>query len=329
MATGRADTSHTDTGSMTSSILVSVAANLNGVVYRPAGGIFAVEGTVYPGAPAPPSFIAGDNNGFWCGFASGVVGGVCNSQDGLWASPGVGYPAVTVPMWPSVQTGRANLNIQLANYATAYYMQNGSYEGLVIIGSAWSQGAMVWCQTFFLDILPVTGTLHYLLPYVYRLYLFGDIFRCPGIAHGNDLAGIALPPKLDGQTTGGIGGPLDYTVAQANMLAPDGRFLINSFVNQNDLYADSPCGDDPWNTEPSAGEVEYLFFKIIMQPNLDDIVALAGLLDKPIGDVEALINTGEFFGAGNNAGHYQYFPGMDAAIVDALALGNSLPHSGC
>jgi hypothetical protein len=312
---------------MTSSLSVFTRALLNGVPYLPAGGIFAVEGTVYPGAPAPPSFIAGDNEGYWCGFASGVVGGLADQADGLWTSPGVGYPAVTTPMWPSVQVGRANLNVQLGNYATGYYRQHGSYDGMVILGSAWSQGAMVWCQTFFLDILPVTGTLHYLLPHVYRLYLFGDIFRCPGIAHGNDLAGIPLPPKLDGVTTGGIGGPLDYTVAQANLLAPDGKFLIYSFVNPNDLYADSPCGDTPWTSLPSAGSVEYLFFQLIMQPSLTVILKLVTLLKQPIGDIEALINTGEFFGAGNNAGHFLYGPGMDAAIADALALGRSLPHS--
>jgi hypothetical protein len=312
---------------MTTGLWPEIRAAKNGVEYSPAGAIFAVEGTVYPGAPFPPSFIAGDNNGYWCGFASGVVGGVCNEQDGLWLSPGVGYPAKTTPMWPSVQVGRANLNVQLGNYATSYARQHGSYDGLTIIGSAWSQGAMVWCQTFFLDILPVTGTLHYLLPHVYRLYLFGDIFRCPGIAHGNELAGIPHPPKLDGQITGGIGGPLDYTVAQANMLAPDGRFLIYSFVNPNDLYADSPCGTDPWHTLPSAGSVEYIFFQLIMQPSLGNILKLVKLLDKPIGDIEALVNTGSFFGAGNNAGHFQYYPGMDAAIADALALGASLPHS--
>jgi hypothetical protein len=312
---------------MTSSLFVNVRAHLNGLAYAPAGAIFAVEGTVYPGAPAPPSFITDDGNGYWCGFASGVVGGLANVQDGLWASPGVGYPAVTAPMWPSVQTGRANLNVQLGNYATNYYKQHGSYDGMVILGSAWSQGAMVWCQTFFQDILPTSGTLHYLLPYIYRLYLFGDVFRCPGIAHGNEMAGMPMPPKLDGQTTGGIGGPLDYTVEQANLLAPDGKYLVNSFVNQNDLYADAPCGDTPWTSLPSVGSVEYMFFQLIMQPDFADIVSLAKLLVKPVGDIEALVNTAEFFAAGNNAGHYQYTQGMDAAINDALALGNSLPHS--
>jgi hypothetical protein len=312
---------------MTTGLWPTIRANNNGLKYSPAGAIFAVEGTVYPGAPAPPSFITDDGNGYWCGFASGVVGGLANAQDGLWASPGVGYPALTVPMWPSVQQGRASLNMQLGWYANTYHQQHGSYDGLVILGSAWSQGAMVWCQTFFQDILPATGTLHYLLPHVYRLYLFGDIFRCPNIAHGNELAGIPMPPKLDGQVTGGIGGPLDYTLEQANLKAPDGNWLIYSFVNPNDLYADAPVGSSPWTSLPSAGSVEYMFFKIIMQPSFSDIIALAKLLGKPIGDIEALVNTGAFFGAGNNAGHFQYGPGMDAAINDALALGRSLPYN--
>jgi hypothetical protein len=320
---------------MTTSLFVDIAAQMNGLPYAPVGAIFPVEGTVYPGAPNPPSFSTDDGNGYWCGFASGTAGGLANLKDGLWACPtypvgwspnfcGVGYPAKTTPMWPSVQTGRANLNISLGNYATSYYKQYGSYDGMRILGSAWSQGAMVWCQTFFLDILPTTGTLHYLLPHIYRLYLYGDIFRCPGVAHGNELAGIPLPPKLDGQVTGGIGGPLDYTVDQANLLAPDGKFLIYSFVNPNDLYADAPCGSTPWTTLPNVGSVEYIFFQLIMQPSLGNMLKLVKLLDKPLGDIEALVNTASFFGAGNNAGHFQYFPGMAAAVDDALTLGNSL-----
>lgn len=311
---------------MTSSLFVEIRAELNGQTYSPAGALFCVEGTVYPGAPNPPSWISGDNNGYWCGFASGVVGGVCNVQDGLWASPTFGYPAKTVPMWPSVQTGRANLGAAVGAYVMQYYKDHGSYDGLVLVFSAWSQGVMALLQWFFLDVVPTTGAYHYLLPYIYRLYCFGDPFRCPGIAHGNEIAGMPMPPKLDGQTTGGIGGPLDYTVAQANMLAPDGKFLIYSFVNPNDLYADSPCGDTPWTKLPSAGSVEYMFFQIIMQPNFADIIALAKLLGKPLGDIEALVNTGKFFGAGNNAGHYQYYQGMNAAIADCVALGKSLPY---
>jgi hypothetical protein len=312
---------------VTSSLFVNIRAQANGLQYRPAGGLFVVEGTVYPGAPNPPSFIAGDNNGIWCGFASGVAGGLANVQDGLWDSRMVGYPAKTTPMWSSLQTGRANLGADLVSYANDYLRANGSYDGMVIVGSAWSQGVMAWWQCFLLDILPVTGALHYLLPYIWRLYFFGDPFRCPGIAHGNDLMGQPHPPNVDGQMTGGIGGPLNYTVDQANLLAPDGRPLIYSFVNENDLYADSPCGPTPWTSEPSVGDVEYLFFKIVMYERFQDYLALAELLVKPIGDVEALVNVGEFFGAGQNAGHYQYYDAMLAAINDLLALGNSLPHN--
>lgn len=322
---------------MTSSLFVPVRAQMNGQAYSEAGAVIPIEGTVYPGAPAPPSFITDDGNGYWCGFGSGVAGGLANLADGMWACPtfppnagpntcGVGYPAITTPMWPSVQTGRANAGIVAGNYANDYYRQRGTYDGLAMIFPAWSQGVMALLQWFLLDVLPPQGVQHFLLPYIYRLYCFGNPMRCPGIAHGNEIAGIPHPPKLDGQVTGGIAGPLDCTVDEANLLAPDGKFLIYDFVNPNDLYADSPCGTDPWHKLPSAGTIEYLFFKIIMQPSFGDIVALAKLLGHPIGDIEALVNTGAFFGAGNNAGHYQYFPGMDAAVNDALELGKSLPH---
>lgn len=321
---------------MTSSLFTQVRAIKTGVPNLSAGALIPIEGTVYPDAPNPPSFITDDGNGFYCGFASAMAGGAANIQDGLWACPtwplnfgpnrcGAGYEALTVPMWPSVQQGRGSVGLAAGAAATKYYKANGTYDGLVLAFSAWSQGVMALLQWFLLDVVPVGAPFHYLLPYIWRLYCFGDPFRCPNVAHGNEIAGTPMPPKLDGQVTGGIGGPLDYTPDQANMLAPDGKFLIYSFVKPNDLYADAPVGLTPWTSEPAAGKVEFLFFKIVMQPNFSDIIELAELLGEPIGDVEALINTGEFFGAGNNAGHYQYFAELDAAINDLLTLGNSLP----
>ena len=321
---------------MTSSLFVDIAAGMNGTPRLAAGALIPVEGTVYPDAPNPPSFITDDGNGFYCGFASAVAGGVANRQDGLFSCPtnpvnfgpnrcGAGYEALTVPMWPSVQQGRGSVGLAGGGAATKYYKANGSYDGLVLTFAAWSQGVMALLQWFFNDVVPDNAPFHYLLPYIYRLYCFGDPFRCPNVAHGNEIAGTPQPGKLDGQVTGGIAGPLDYTPAQANMLAPDGKFLIYSFAKPNDLYAYAPCGENPWKSQPSVGNVEYLFFKIIMQPNFTDIIELAELLDKPIGDVEALINTGEFFGAGNNAGHYTYWVELAAAIDDLLTLGNSLP----
>jgi hypothetical protein len=78
---------------------VQVRAKLNGRTYRPAGAIFAVDGTAYPGAPGIPAPGAG--------FSSDLIYGLINLADGLWASQFIGYPAVTYPMGPSVQRGRA------------------------------------------------------------------------------------------------------------------------------------------------------------------------------------------------------------------------------
>lgn len=301
---------------------------MNGLAYSPAGALFCVEGTVYPGAPFPPSWISGDNNGYWCGFASGVVGAVCNAQDGLWASPTFGYPAKTTPMWPSVQTGRVNLGLCVGQFADQYHQSHGnSYDGMVLNFSAWSQGVMALIEWFRNDVLPVGAPQHYLLPYIYRMYCFGDPFRCPGIAHGNELAGMPAPGKIDGVTSGGIAGPLNYTVEIANLKAPDGAWLIYSFANPNDLYAYAPSGDSPWTTQPSAGSVEYLFFQIIMQPSAALFLKLTKLIGSPIGDIQALANVIKFFGAGNNAGHFQYGQAMVAAANDCVALGKSLPHA--
>lgn len=56
---------------MTSSLFVNIRAQLNGVAYSPAGLFVAVDGTAYPGAPAPPSPLLNDGTGFWSGFSSG------------------------------------------------------------------------------------------------------------------------------------------------------------------------------------------------------------------------------------------------------------------
>lgn len=306
-----------------------IRAGFNGVAYSPAGAIFAVDGTAYAGAPSPPQPLTNDGTGWWSGFSSGIVGGLINVQDGLWASTCIGYPAVTYPMWPSVQAGRAALNAALQNYAAVYRAAHGTLEGLALLLTGYSQGAMVVGQTLWLDIMAPDGVLHYLAPYVYRAYLFGDPFRCPGVAHGNELAGLALPPAVDGAVTGGIAGPLDYTVEQANMLAPDGRYLVNSFVNPGDLYADCPVGTNPWSGEFSTGHVETGIFNIVMNATFVDVVAIAEDLLVPVATVEAIVNAGFFFAQGMNAPHYQYYNSMDAAISDALALGNSLPHAGC
>ncbi|MGZ4662777.1 MAG: hypothetical protein ACXVYB_16015 [Arthrobacter sp.] len=310
---------------MTSSEFVAVRAALNGMPYSPAGYFFAVDGTTYPGAPAPPSPIFDDGNGYWCGFSSGMVGGLANVADGLWASSCIGYPAGVVPMGPSVVTGVVNLATAIEYAANLYYASHGTYDGLVIAGSGYSQGAMVWATYWTRYVLNPNGPHHYLAPHIWRIYQFGDPYRTPGIAHGNALAGLSESIVQDGVQTGGIGGTADITVEQSNLRAPDGKFIYNSCANAGDIYAACPTG---LNTAAlaGAGKTANLIFNEVQNPSLINTIKIAEALLVPIGMVEEIIN-GMVFGAqGTHAPHWNYWAQLDACIQDALMLGLSLPH---
>ena len=314
---------------MTSSIpMLMVQQKLAGRSWRPAGYFYAVDGTAYPGAPAVPLPIINDGTGTWSGFSSGMVGGMINVRDGLWASRCIGYEATTIPMWPSVQQGRANLIAAIKADAAAYLAANGTYAGLVITGSGYSQGSMVWDQVWVEDILSPTGVLHYLLPYVYRIYQFGHVFRTPGIAHGNALIGSPESITQNGVESGGIGGTLDLTVAQTNYLSPVGTPVIYSCANHGDIYTCSPMGTQPWSisTMASQGKTGYIFFRIIMDPTFLDVVEAVEVLEHPIDSIEEGFNAAQFFSEGVNAPHYQYYPQMLGCITDVMNLGESLPH---
>lgn len=310
---------------MTSGLWPAIRAQLNGKLYRPCGGVFAVEGTVYPGAPWPPVPATDDGNGIWSGFASGAVGGLINVADGLWYTECVGYPAVTTPMWPSAQIGQHNLGASVKAFADSYFAQWGVYPPIAVV--SWSQGAIAADLWWTIDVLPESGYLHYLLPHIWRIYNYGDVLRCPGISHGNVSMGQPLPKKLDGVTTGGIGGPLDLTPEQTNVLAPDGKFVVQSFNNDGDLYGAAPVGDTPWKSLPAVGQIEYDFFKIIMQPGFGNVVGVGfHIIEHLIGGLEAGWNAAKFFGAGPNAPHYRYWDAMTWIINELVAIGNSLPH---
>lgn len=315
---------------MTSSLFASsIRPKLSGRRYRPAGYFYAVEGTAYAGCPAPPDPAINDGTGYWCGFASGMVGGLINMQDGLWASRCIAYPAATLPMWPSVEDGRAQLISAIQADTTAYRAAYGSLDGFVIVGSSYSQGSMVWDQVWVHDILDPNGCLHYVLPYVYRIYEFGHVFRYPGIAHGNAVAGLPQSIKVDGVETGGIGAKLDLTEAQTNYVSPVGTPVIYSCANKGDIYSCCEVGLDPWNKIAPVGFIADIFYKIVMQPTFTDVIAVAEVLEHPIAGIIELFRVMKFFAEGMSAPHYEYFPQMDACIGDALTLGNSLPHSGC
>lgn len=295
-------------------------ADKNGLAWRPAGGVFAVEGTVYPGAPNPPVPITdNDDEGWWAGFASGAIGGLINVADGLWYVECIGYPAVTTPMWPSAQIGQHNLGFAIKNFADSYKAQWGVYPPIAVV--AWSQGAIASDLWWTVDVLPENGYLHYLLPYIYRVYNYGDPLRCEAISLGNDLAQLPPPGTMYGKPTAGIGGPQNLTKEQTLVTAPDGVNVILSFNNKGDLYGAAP------SYSTSAGKTEYSFFKMIMNPGFVDIVGgVMGDLVRPVGDIEAGWNAAKFFSAGQNAPHFQYQAAMLWIINDLVKLGNSLPH---
>lgn len=274
--------------------------------------------------------ILDDGTGFWSGFSSGLVGGVCNQADGLFSSTLIPYSAATVPMWPSVQQGRAAVIADLQAYAAQYQAQHGSYDGMCIVGTGYSQGSMVWDQVWVLDILPLTGVLHDLLPYVYRIYQFGHVFRCPGIAHGNALAGLSESITQDGVETGGIGLAMDLTAEQTNYPAPDAMPVVYSCANKGDIYTCCSTGTDPWKNPAPEGKVGKIFEAIIMQPSLSSIISTAKVLGEPLSAIMEMFHAMKFFAEGPNAPHYAYGPQMLACINDCLELGKRLPHQlGC
>jgi hypothetical protein len=310
---------------MTQSVFAtSIRPKLNGKYYTPAGLVVCFDGTVYPGAPFPPIPATNDGNGWYAGFASALAGGLMNLQDGLWNSICVGYPAATVPMWPSVQTGRKTGVAQIDAYQKWFHSQFGTYAPTVLAG--YSQGTMITDQIWLLDILSPTGVLHYLLPFVYRSYQIGHIFRSPGIAWANAAAGLSQDIKTDSVESGGIGCVLDLTPEQTNYAAPDGKPVVWSAANPGDLYTSCPTGLDPWKNLAKQGQTGQLFFKIIMQPTFVDIISAAKVLLMPISAIEEAINAGTFFSQGMNSPHYQYFPQLTACIDDALKLGLSFPY---
>lgn len=310
---------------MTSGLFVDIRSALNGIARRPAGVIVCVEGTAYPGCPGPPSMILNDGTGFWSGFASGLVGGVCNALDGLFDSYLVAYSAPTLPMWPGVQQAREEVVAYLLSYAAAYKAQWGTYPAVVLTG--YSQGSMATDQVYTEDFLPESGRLNFLLPFLYRSYQFGHIFRTPGIAHGNALVGAPESIKASGVETGGIGGPLDLTVAQTNRLAPDGKPIVFSCANKGDIYTACAVGLNPWTKLAPEGDIAGIFYKIVMQPTFADVISAAKVLGHPIAGIIEMFNVMKFFAEGPNAPHYLYYPQMVGCINDCYQLGLSLPYS--
>lgn len=299
-----------------------------GTIWQPSGGLFALEGTVYPGAPFDPVPLT-DNHydrEQWCGFASGTVGGVINRADGLLHCECVGYPALTANMGASATIGAHNLAIRIDVFAQAFLAAFGFLPPIWIV--TWSQGAWAFAIFWRTYVLPEDGLLHYMKDYILSVYNYGDVFRRSGTSRGNDYAGLPVPGKVDGDVDGGIAGPEQLTQEETDVLCiVDGRYVIKSFNRHGDLYGDAPMGAEPKTKMAEAGQVEYNFFKMIEKTSFFVIVGgVMGSLIHVIGDVEAAANVIKFFSAQQNAPHFQYWEEMDWVINDIVEMASALPH---
>jgi hypothetical protein len=182
-------------------------------------------------------------------------------------------------------------------------------KGYPLFLSGYSQGALVVGQFFLQYLLSPTGLFHDRLPDLARggVINFGDPYRSPGIANGNAALGFPMPTKLDGQVTGGIAGPLDFTAAET----PD---YYLSCALDGDLYASAPVGTDPWKHEASTGKVETGIYNLVETGSVIDFFKIALDLAVPIGTIKAIYNGLKFASAGMNAPHWQYGPFVGPAI---------------
>lgn len=203
---------------MTSSLFPAIIADRNGIQFKQAGYYHGVNGT-------------GEPTGTGFGFAADVGRILMDIADGMWIWLPVAYPAVTFPMLPSIMAGVDALVASIMSTPLGSKTSMGGYsQGAVVVGKTWRD-----------ECLNPKGRLHdrYLNGDFVAIFTWGDPMRCPGIAHGNELAGLVIPGSTDGVVTGGIAGPDDLKPEET----PD---FYYSRCNINDLYGSCPTGPTPW-----------------------------------------------------------------------------------
>jgi len=222
-----------------------IRASLNGEFWQPVGTLLTVNGTAVPDPYGP-------------GFPADLGRAMDWEADGMFVWEPVGYPAAIFPMRGSVEIGKSNLRAKL--HAVP------SNHKIVLAG--FSQGSIAVNQVWRDDILNPAGELHHRLGDVIAIFNWGDPLRCPGIARGNELAGIPVPGKAYGQITGGVAGPDCLTPEQT----PPFMF---SRANPGDLYASAPVGANPWSSETEVGHNHTLIYEAVMDFNGGDLLAFA------------------------------------------------------
>lgn len=239
----------------------------------------------------------------WNDVMAQFWGGTGNAFDvrGIW------YDAAVFPMGRSVQQCRARINAAIA----------ATPRGTPLVLCGYSQSAIAVGIVWRDDILNPAGVHDDRLGDVLAIILFGDPLRCPGIANGNRIAGLPMPTKLFGNTTGGIAGPGCLTPEQT----PD--FMLSCALD-GDLYAAAPIGDDPWRNESMVGQIETAVYDFVQSGNAWDdglmvileriAYTFAHPIESVVAHAEAIYNALVFFAAGTNAPHWRYGPFVPAMV---------------
>jgi hypothetical protein len=211
-----------------------------------------------------------------------------------------GYPAAVAQMGASMLAGVDAISANVDRMEQEGI--NGPGDPLSLSG--YSQGAMVtgyWAVNLCLN---PNGKYHNRLADVQKggIVQYGDPYRCPGIARGNDICGVPVPGTQDGAVTGGISGPLDLTQEQTDELN------LKSCALPGDLYASAPVGSNPWTAEASAGKVGTSIFAAVQSFTFMKLVRILLDVFTPIGMIEEIYNGMQFASQGTNAPHWRYEP---------------------
>lgn len=224
----------------------------------------------------------------------------------------IGYPALTYPMGPSAQAAVE----EMVNQVHRNEFNGTCPVGWPLFASGYSQGAIATGHWLRHEVLSPTGRNHNRLDDVIKrggIINFGDPLRSPGIALGNQIAGLPLPSTLQGQVTGGIAGPDDLTPEET------GDYVL-SCANDGDLYASCPTGPDPKH-EAAVGKVETGIFNIIQQATFLNVISIAEDLLTPVATVEAIANGMSFVVAqmGPHGDYGKYVPAMTGWLINRAA----------
>ena len=204
----------------------------------------------------------------------------------------IGYSAKAVPMGPSIDEAKAELENQFS-----IHREQVIRCGAGLLG--YSQGAIVVSETFEEQVKPVGGRLHWALPSINRACTWGNPSREVG----------KVWPDMGGKVS-----PRNHGGVTGNLMVDTPDWWRN-YAHAGDLYSDVPSTDE-------SGENRTAIWQIIRNGDfmrgpdslLRQVLELGGIsrdadaISETTGMVKAMLDTMMFFGTGTKA-HINYSTG--------------------